>query len=130
MKHDYRTILSIFNYVFEALFWGKLGVEVAAEDIPHDDFHFRIPRFDLVRLRFLYPPVGRSEQAGVCQTLALFKILHIGLISGFPPFKVVERVISNPVTSINQLIVHFRMFPDIISNAEKCRLSIKRLQSF
>lgn len=62
MEYYYRTVFDIFEHICDACVRTNTGVKVAAQNVPHNNFHFREHRLDFSDLSFSNPPVRRPEE--------------------------------------------------------------------
>ncbi|MNL37351.1 hypothetical protein D3C87_1594940 [compost metagenome] len=76
----------MLNHVFIAFMRAKRGIEITAQNIPHDNLCVWISGSDPRNLRFFDPAVGRAEQMCLRQFLAFAEILHVNPVLCFPAF--------------------------------------------
>jgi len=68
MEDDYRSVSGMFNYILQAAFRTQVSIKVAAQRIPHYNFHLRILLFDPGYLRLFNPAVWRAEIGATTST--------------------------------------------------------------
>lgn len=122
MKDNNGAVGGVQEYILQAFIRCQTLIEIATEDIPHDDFHTGNELADATGLRLSDPAVGWAEQPGLCKLLTLAEVVEVGAIGGGPTAEVIVGVVTDGVAVVLYLAENTGMFTDVVANAEKCGL--------
>ena len=130
VKYNNRTWSRSFDGTIQTNFRIQRPVVVEGKYIPHHDPI--VSCFSYLRAR--YTSKWWTEQFIICNAMRsqlLFThmyVFEILLIAGAPSVEVIECVISNGVTRVDNLLKLPRVFAYVVADAKECRFCVELLQ--